>query len=213
MRIVFLGPPGVGKGTQAARIGISENISHISSGDLLRAAVDAETTIGLKAKEYIEKGLLVSDELVVKIVVEKISSPECEKGFILDGFPRTPPQASILDDTLYGVGRKIDKVFYLTAAEDVIIKRIAGRRICKSCGSHYHEMYSPPACENVCDKCGSTLYQREDDRPETTTVRLKVYREQTEKLIDYYKNKGDLIEINCNGKEEEIQQKILEVLH
>ncbi len=213
MRLIFLGPPGVGKGTQAANISSRKNIDHISSGDLLRVAVDARTEIGLKAKEYIENGLLVPDELVVEIVVNKISSAECEKGFILDGFPRNFAQAKILDNTLSEIGKKIDRVFYFTASEEVIVKRISGRRICKSCGAHYHEMYSPPVNDNVCDRCGSKLYQRKDDRPETTSVRLKVYREQTEKLIDYYKRKGELTEIDCNGKELEILQNILEVLH
>lgn len=213
MRLIFLGPPGVGKGTQAANISLKKNISHISSGDLLRTAVDAKTEIGLKAKEYIEKGLLVPDELVVKIVVEKITSAECEKGFILDGFPRNLSQAKSLDNTLNESGKRIDKVFYFTASEDVIIKRIAGRRICKSCGAQYHEMFSPPVNDNVCDKCGSELYQRKDDNPETTSVRSEVYKEQTEGLIDYYKRNGELIEVNCNGGESEIQQNIFKGLH
>ena len=213
MRLIFLGPPGVGKGTQAANISLKENISHISSGDLLRTAVDAKTEIGLKAKEYIEKGLLVPDELVVKIVVGKINSAECEKGFILDGFPRNLSQAKSLDNTLNESGKRIDKVFYFTASEDVIIKRISGRRICKSCGAQYHEMFSPPVNDNVCDKCGSELYQRKDDNPETTSVRSKVYKEQTEGLIDYYKRNGELIEVNCNGGKSEIQQNIFKGLH
>ncbi len=213
MRLVFLGPPGVGKGTQAANISLKENISHISSGVLLREAVESKTGIGLKAKEYIEKGLLVPDELVVKIVEVKITSSECEKGFILDGFPRNLSQAKILDNTLNEVGKKIDKVFYFTASEETIIKRIAGRRICKSCGADYHEMFSPPVNNNVCDKCGVELYQRKDDYPETISMRLQVYREQTEKLIDYYKEKDELIEINCNGEKAEIEQNILEGLH
>ena len=213
MRLIFLGPPGVGKGTQAARISLRKKISHISSGDLLRVTVDAKTETGLKAKEYIEKGLLVPDELVVKIVVGKINSAECEKGFILDGFPRNLSQAKILDTTLNEVGKKIDKVFYFTASEEVLIKRIAGRRICKSCGSHYHEMFSPPLNDNECDKCGTKLYQRKDDYPETIKVRLNVYREQTEKLIDYYIKKDMLTEVNCNGSKSEIQQNILDGLH
>ena len=213
MRVIFLGPPGVGKGTQAASISLRGKISHISSGDLLRAAVDAETEIGLKAKEYIESGLLVPDELVVKIVVGKINSAEGDNGFILDGFPRNLSQAEILDNTLDEAGKKIDKVFYFTASEEIIIKRIAGRRICKSCGADYHEMFSPPVNNNVCDKCGAELYQRKDDYPETTSMRLKVYREQTEKLIDYYKRKGKLTEISCNGEKAEIEQNILERLH
>ncbi|MFV1974378.1 MAG: adenylate kinase [Candidatus Scalindua sp.] len=209
MRLIFHGPPGVGKGTQAGRISLEENLSHISSGDLLRAAVDAKTEIGLKAREYIENGLLVPNELIVSIVANKINSTECERGFILDGFPRNLSQAEVLDSTLNKVGKKIDRVFSFTASEEVIITRIAGRRMCKSCGAHYHEIFSPPLKENVCDKCGSKLVQRKDDYPETIKVRLKVYKEQTEKLIDYYNKKGILVEINCNGDKTEIQQNIL----
>ncbi len=209
MRLIFHGPPGVGKGTQAGRISLEENLNHISSGDLLRAAVDAKTEIGLKAREYIENGLLVPNELIVSIVANKINSTECERGFILDGFPRNLSQAEVLDSTLNKVGKKIDRVFSFTASEEVIITRIAGRRMCKSCGAHYHEIFSPPLKENVCDKCGSKLVQRKDDYPETIKVRLKVYKEQTEKLIDYYNKKGILVEINCNGDKTEIQQNIL----
>ena len=209
MRLIFHGPPGVGKGTQAGRISLEENLNHISSGDLLRAAVDAKTEIGLKAREYIENGLLVPNELIVSIVANKINSTECEKGFILDGFPRNLSQAKVLDSTLKKAGKKIDRVFSFTASEEVIITRIAGRRMCKSCGAHYHEIFSPPLKENVCDECGSKLVQRKDDYPETIKVRLKVYKEQTEKLIDYYNKKGILVEINCNGDKTEIQQNIL----
>ncbi len=213
MRLIFHGPPGVGKGTQAGRISLEENLIHISSGDLLRAAVDAKTEIGLKAREYIENGLLVPDELIVNIVADKINSVECEKGFILDGFPRNLSQAKVLDSTLEKVGKKIDRVFSFTASEDVIVTRIAGRRTCKSCGSQYHEIFSPPLKENTCDKCGSKLFQRKDDYPETIKVRLKVYKEQTETLIDYYNKKGILVEVNCNGDKAEIQQYILAGLH
>ncbi|GAX62277.1 adenylate kinase and related kinases [Candidatus Scalindua japonica] len=213
MRLIFHGPPGVGKGTQAERISIAENLNHVSSGDLLRTAVDAKTEIGLKAREYIENGLLVPDELIVNIVAEKINSAECKNGFILDGFPRNLSQAKVLDSTLEKVEKKIDRVFSFTASEEVIITRIAGRRICKSCGAQYHELFSPPLKENVCDKCSSKLYQRKDDYPETIKVRLKVYKEQTETLIDYYNQKGILIEVNCNGGKKEIQQNILTGLH
>ena len=209
MRLIFHGPPGVGKGTQAGRIGLEENISHISSGDLLRAAVDAKTEIGLKAREYIENGLLVPDELIVNIVADKINSAECENGFILDGFPRNLSQARVLDSTLEKVGKKLDRVFSFTATEEVIITRISGRRLCKSCGAHYHEVFSPPLKDDLCDKCGSKLFQRKDDYPETIKVRLRVYREQTETLIDYYSQKGILVEVDCNGDKKEIQKNIL----
>ncbi len=209
MRLIFHGPPGVGKGTQAERISLEENLNHISSGDLLRIAVDAKTETGLKAKEYIENGLLVPDELIVDIVAGKINSTECENGFILDGFPRNLSQAKVLDGTLEKVGEKLDRVFSFTASEDVIITRISGRRLCKTCGAHYHEIFSPPLKKNICDKCSSELYQRKDDYPETIKVRLKVYREQTEALIDYYNQKGILVEVDCNGGKKEIQENIL----
>ena len=209
MRLVFLGPPGVGKGTQAENVSTNKDIPHVSSGDLLRDAVETKTETGLKAKEYIEKGLLVPDELVVKVVVGKITTECCKNGFILDGFPRNLSQAKILDETLNELGEKIDKVFYFTASEDVIIKRLAGRRICKSCGAHYHEVFKPPVKEKVCDECGAELQQRNDDKPETVSTRLKVYREQTEELIDYYRVSGELVEIDCNGSVSEILKNIL----
>ena len=213
MRLVFLGPPGVGKGTQAENVSTSKDIPHVSSGDLLREAVEAKTETGLKAKEYIEKGLLVPDELVVKVVVGKITTECCKNGFILDGFPRNLSQAEILDETLNELGEKIDKVFYFTASEDVIIKRLAGRRICKSCGAHYHEVFKPPVKDKVCDECGAELQQRNDDKPETVSTRLKVYREQTEELIDYYRVSGGLVEIDCNGNVSEIEKNILKEFH
>ncbi|MDR4496575.1 MAG: adenylate kinase [Candidatus Scalindua sp.] len=209
MRFVFLGPPGVGKGTQAENISIQKNIPHISSGNLLREAVKKKTEIGVKAKAYVEKGLLVPDDLIVSIVMEKIKTNQCREGFILDGFPRNLPQAEILDQTLKGLGKKIDKVFYFTASEETIIKRIAGRRICRSCNMHYHEFFKPPLKENICDNCGSGIYQRKDDDPNTVLVRLKVYQELTEGLIDYYRNSGRLIEIDGNGDVSGIRGKVL----
>ena len=209
MRFVFLGPPGVGKGTQAENISNQKKIPHISSGNLLRDAVKEKSEIGVEAKAYVEKGLLVPDALIVTIVMGKIKTNQCREGFILDGFPRNLPQAEILDHTLKGLGKKIDKVFYFTASEDTIIKRIAGRRICKSCNMHYHELFKPPLKENICDNCGSDIYQRKDDDPNTVLVRLKVYQEQTEGLIDYYRNSGRLIEIDGNGDVSGIRGKVL----
>ncbi len=209
MRFLFLGPPGVGKGTQAESVSILKNIPHISSGNLLREAIKAGSEVGVKAKGFIDKGLLVPDALIVSIVMDEIASSQCDKGFILDGFPRNLSQAEILDNTLNEHGKKIDKVFYFTASEDIIIERIAGRRICSSCDMQYHELYKPPLKENTCDKCGSKIFQREDDNPDTVSVRLKVYQEQTADLIDYYKNNGKLVEINCNGDVSEVRKKIL----
>ncbi len=202
----------MGKGTQAEGISSKENIEHVSSGDLLRTAVDAKSEIGLKAKGYIEQGLLVPDELVVNIVADSINSVECKNGFLLDGFPRNLSQAKILDSTLNKVNKKIDRVFSFTASEEVLITRLAGRRICKTCGADYHETLSPPVNNNVCDKCGSKLFQRDDDCSDTIKVRLKIYKEQTEKLIDYYNKQGILVEVNCNGGKSEIQQIVLDTL-
>ncbi len=212
MRLIFLGPPGVGKGTQAEGISSREGIEHISSGELLRRAVDAETAIGSRAKGFIEQGMLVPDELVVDIVADRINSVGYEKGFILDGFPRNLSQAEILDSTLCKVNKKIDRVFSFTAAEDVIITRLVGRRICKTCGLDYHATLSPPTNDNVCDKCGSALFQREDDSSNTIKVRLEVFKEQAGKLIDYYHKQGILVEVNCDGDKAEIQQNVLEAL-
>ncbi len=212
MRLIFLGPPGVGKGTQAEGVSSNLKIEHVSSGDRLRNAVDAKTEIGLKAKECIEQGLLVPDELVVDIVVDSINAIQCKNGFILDGFPRNLSQAKILDSILSKVDKNIDKVFSFTATEEVLIMRIGGRRICKTCGADYHETLSPPVCNDVCDKCGSRLFRREDDYPDTIKVRLKVYKEQTEALIDYYTEQGILVEVNCNGGKSEIQQIVLDKL-
>ncbi|GJQ57508.1 MAG: adenylate kinase [Candidatus Scalindua sp. AMX11] len=211
MRFVFLGPPGVGKGTQAENVSIQKNIPHVSSGNLLRVAIKSGSEIGIKAKVFIDKGLLVPDSLIVSMVVDEIGLSRYRSGFILDGFPRNLLQAEILDSTLDEQDKKIDKVFYFTASEEVIIERIAGRRICTSCDMHFHQLYKPPLKENICDKCGSNIFQRKDDNPETVLVRLKVYHEQTEDLIEYYKRNKKLIEINCNGSVSEINEKILSV--
>ncbi|MDR4505294.1 MAG: adenylate kinase [Candidatus Scalindua sp.] len=212
MRFVFLGPPGVGKGTQAENVGVQKNIPHISSGNLLREAIKDGSEIGFKAKNFIDRGLLVPDDLIVSIVISEIDSSKCRNGFILDGFPRNNSQAEILDCTLTGKGIQLDRVFYFTASEHIIIERIAGRRICTSCDAQYHILYKPPLKENICDKCGSMILQRKDDNPDTVLVRLKVYQEQTEGLIEYYKRNKKLVEINCNGDVIEIRKKILAVL-
>lgn len=212
MRFVFLGPPGVGKGTQAEHVGVKKNIPHISSGDLLRDAIKVGSKVGLETKKFIDKGLLVPDDLIVSLVMNELGSNKCSKGFILDGFPRNLSQAGILDSTLSGQGKKIDMVLYFTASENIIIERIAGRRICTSCDMQYHQLYRPPSKEDICDKCGSSLFQRKDDNPDTVSVRLKVYQEQTEGLIEYYKNYKKLVEINCNGEVLEIREKIMDAL-
>ncbi len=193
MRIVFLGPPGAGKGTQAETISKKKKIPHISSGNLLREAVDAGTETGIKAKYYIEKGLLVPDQIVVDIIKDRIVKNDFKAGFILDGFPRTLSQAKVLDETLKKLGNGLDIVFYFSVSKESVVLRLSGRRICVNCGANYHIKYVPSSREGICDKCGGKLNQRADDKSETIFERLKVYHEQTEDLIEYYK-KNDILE-------------------
>lgn len=196
MRLVLLGPPGVGKGTQASNIVKRYNIPHISTGDIFRANIKEGTELGITAKSYMDKGLLVPDELVVSIVKDRLSKEDCKDGFLLDGFPRTVEQAEALDSELLKMGIKLDKVVNIEADEDVLIQRVTGRRICKECGATYHIKNMPPKVEGVCDIDGGTLYQRDDDKVETVKTRIQVYLQQTQPLIDYYKNKGLLLDIN-----------------
>lgn len=193
MRLVLLGPPGAGKGTQAKILAEKYNAEHISTGDIFRELIKKNSPLGLKIKGYVESGELIPDEIVVEVVADKIKELGSDKGFILDGFPRTLRQAEALDSTLNGAGISIDKVFYFDTSEGIIIKRLSGRRICRNCGANYHLVNMPPKKNGVCDICGGELYQRNDDKPDTIHNRLKVYREQTVDLIDYYKDK-DLLE-------------------
>ena len=212
MRIVLLGPPGAGKGTQAGMISRKKNLPHISSGNLLREAVENGTSIGVKAKGYIEKGLLVPDQIVVDIIKDRILKNDCIDGFILDGFPRTLVQAKVLDEMLLGLNNKIDVVIYMTASKESIVQRLSGRRICSNCGANYHVSYVPSLRNGICDKCGGKLNQRSDDKPETILERLRVYRDQTEDLVGYYKKNGILKEILCDDNIEVITKNILDVL-
>lgn len=195
MRIVFLGPPGAGKGTQAETISREKKLPHISSGNLLREAVETDTETGRKAREYIEKGLLVPDQIVVDIIKDRIVKDDCKDGFILDGFPRTVSQAKVLDEMLKQLGNKLDLVFYFSVSEESVILRLSGRRICSSCGANYHIKFVPSSKDGICDKCGGKLYQRADDKLETVSERLRVYHDQTEDLVEYYKKNGILKEI------------------
>lgn len=212
MNVVFLGPPGAGKGTQAETISNARGLLHISTGDLLRQAVQDGTSTGVKAKEYMEKGLLVPDDVVLNIIAERISSYDHKHGFVLDGFPRTLAQARALDETLRNMGERLDVVFYVAVSEDTVIQRLSGRRTCKTCGANYHVQYIPPVREGICDKCGGQLYQRTDDKPETIAKRLRVYKEQTEGLIDYYKRNNVLKEIKGDGDVDETHEMITKVL-
>ena len=196
MNIIFLGAPGAGKGTQAEIVSKKLSIPTVSTGNIIRSALKDETEMGLKAKEYIEAGKLVPDDVVIGIIKDRLSESDCAKGFILDGFPRTIPQAKALDD----MGIVIDKVIDIEVADENIAKRMSGRRVCKSCGSSYHTEYKKPAKEGVCNACGGELVRRKDDAPETVLERLKVYHEETEPLKEYYASKGKLVIVE--GQEE-----------
>lgn len=204
MRLVLLGPPGAGKGTQASAIVEKYNIPHISTGDIFRANIKEGTALGREAKDYMDKGLLVPDELVVSIVKDRLLKDDCKEGFLLDGFPRTVKQAEALDSELDKMGINLDRVININAAAEILIERAVGRRICKECGATYHVKYNPPKVEGVCDKDGGELYQRNDDTEETVTTRISVYMEQTEPLIDYYKSQGLLFDVDGTKKIDEV---------
>jgi len=192
MKIILLGAPGAGKGTQAKKLSARYDIPHISTGDIFRANIKNGTELGKKAKEYMDKGLLVPDELVVELVVDRLAQDDCKKGYVLDGFPRTIPQAEALDEALLRNGESIDYAIEVDASDMAIIKRMAGRRACPVCGATYHIVSIPPKTEGICDNCGSELILRDDDKPETVQKRLEVYHAQTQPLVQYYKDKGIL---------------------
>lgn len=196
VNIILMGLPGAGKGTQAERIVADFHIPHISTGDMFRAAVKNETPLGLEAKSYMDKGLLVPDEVVIGIVKERLAQDDCAKGFLLDGFPRTVPQAEALTATLKELGREIDHVINIDVARDSLIERLTGRWICPVCGASYHTLFNPPKVAGVCDKDGGVLYQRDDDKPEVVAQRLDVNIAQMQPLIDYYSKQGLLRTIN-----------------
>ncbi len=196
MKIIMLGAPGAGKGTQAKMIADKFGIPHISTGDIFRANIKNGTPLGQKAKSYMDQGLLVPDELVCDLVVDRIAQADCERGYILDGFPRTIPQAEALDAALEAKGDKVDYAMNVEVADENIIRRMSGRRACLNCGKTYHLVHIPPKTEGICDVCGSELVLRDDDKPETVKKRLDVYHEQTAPLIDYYTKKGILAEVD-----------------
>ncbi len=212
MNLILLGAPGAGKGTQAKLIVSKYGIPQISTGDMLREAVAKQTELGKKAKEYMDKGELVPDEVVIGIVKERLAQPDCEKGFILDGFPRTLKQAEALDGILDELGKKIDAVINVAVPEEEIVRRIVNRRTCRNCGAVYHLIYNPPQEPGKCDKCGGELYQRDDDKEETVKERLRVYKAQTEPLIDYYSKKGLVYNVDGTKSIEEVFKEIEEIL-
>lgn len=209
MRIVLLGPPGAGKGTQAKKIAGEFGVPHISTGDMFRKAVAEKTPMGIKADEFMKKGLLVPDEIVVGIVDERLRLPDCQKGFILDGFPRTVAQAESLEEILSKQGLKLDAAVNFEVPQEELIERFTGRRVCESCGASYHIKYNPPKEAGICDKCGSKVVTRPDDRIETVTERLKVYEEQSRPLVQFYKDKGLLIDIDGTKSIDEVFEKIV----
>lgn len=196
MKIVLLGSPGSGKGTQASKIIGKYNIPHISTGDIFRDNIKRQTSIGLEAKKFIDKGHLVPDELTLKIVEDRFIQPDCADGFLLDGFPRTLFQAEALETDLYKDGNKLDAVINLDVRNETIISRMTGRRVCSKCGATYNLTFNKPTVDNVCDSCGGILIIRDDDKLETVINRLKVYKTETQPLIDFYKNKGILITVD-----------------
>ncbi len=212
MKIIMLGAPGAGKGTQAKQIAGKYSIPHISTGDIFRANIKNGTELGKKAKEYMDKGLLVPDELTCDLVVDRIGQDDCKNGFVLDGFPRTIPQAEALDKALDGLGEKMDFAIDVDVPDESIVKRMSGRRACLDCGATYHIVSIPPKQEGICDACGSKLVLRDDDKPETVQKRLDVYHEQTQPLIDYYKNQGILKSVDGTKPMEEVFSDIVEIL-
>ncbi|MFG6325475.1 MAG: adenylate kinase [Lachnospiraceae bacterium] len=212
MKIIMLGAPGAGKGTQAKMLADKYEIPHISTGDIFRANIKNETELGKKAKEYMDKGLLVPDELTCNLVVDRIQQEDCKKGYILDGFPRTIPQAEALDKALTELNDKIDYAINVEVPDENIVGRMSGRRACVGCGATYHIVYNPTKEEGICDRCGKELILRDDDKPETVQKRLNVYHEQTQPLIDFYKNKGVLKEVDGTVDMNDVFNAIVKVL-
>ena len=212
MKIIMLGAPGAGKGTQAKKIAEVCKVPHISTGDIFRANIKNGTELGAKAKQYMDKGLLVPDELTCDLVVDRIQQSDCANGYILDGFPRTIPQAEALTNALKAIDQKMDYAINVEVPDENIIGRMSGRRACVGCGATYHVVYNPTKVEGVCDACGENLILREDDKPETVKNRLNVYHEQTQPLIDYYKGQNILLEVDGTQSMDDVFTDILKVL-
>lgn len=212
MKIIMLGAPGAGKGTQAQMIADQYHIPHVSTGDIFRANIKNGTELGMEAKKYMDQGLLVPDELTVKILLDRVAEEDCKEGYLLDGFPRTIPQAEVLDKALTELGDVIDYAINVDVPDENIVKRMSGRRACLSCGSTYHMEHIPPKKEGVCDKCGNELVLRDDDKPETVLNRLEVYHKQTQPLIQFYEEKGVLRTVDGTKPMKEVFDSIVEIL-
>lgn len=212
MRLVFLGAPGAGKGTQAELLASRFQLPKISTGDILREAVRNKTVLGLQAKAWLDQGKLVPDAVVVGIVKQKLGEPMCAKGFLLDGFPRTIRQAEDLDDLLSSRGERLDRVVNFVVPRDQVVRRLTGRRSCSKCHAVFHVELNPPRRAGICDRCGSELVQRSDDKRETVEARLSVYEQQTAPLVDYYRQRGLLSELDGSGRIEEVHQRLMELL-
>ncbi|HET7853686.1 MAG TPA: adenylate kinase [Candidatus Methylomirabilis sp.] len=212
MRAILLGPPGAGKGTQAKMLTERYGVPQVSTGDILRAAVAAGTPLGKEAKTHMDRGALVPDEVVIGIVRDRLGEPDCRKGYLLDGFPRTVAQAEALTRMLKKLGAPLPRVVSLEVAEEELVKRLSGRRTCQGCGALFHVEFHPPRGEGTCDKCGGRLIQREDDKEETIRRRLQVYRKQTEPLIDYYEKQGLLKTVNGLGETGEVFARVSKAL-
>ncbi len=212
MKIIMLGAPGAGKGTQAKMIAEEYHIPHVSTGDMFRMNIKNGTELGMEAKEYMDQGLLVPDELTVRILLDRVKKEDCKDGYVLDGFPRTIPQAEVLEEALNKLGDQIDYAINVEVPDENIIRRMSGRRACLSCGATYHIEHVPPKKEGICDDCGETLVLRDDDKPETVEKRLRVYQEQTQPLIDFYAAKGVLCNVDGTQEMQDVFKAIKEIL-
>ncbi len=212
MNIVLFGPPGAGKGTQAKELTKEYGIPHISTGDILRANVRDGTELGMKAKEYMDRGELVPDTVLIGLIRNRLNEPDCKDGYLLDGYPRTIPQADALDIILREIGKPLDVVINIDVSDDSLVERLSGRRTCPTCGESYHVVFNPPEQQGVCEVCGSQLYQRDDDREEVIRQRLAVYNQKTKPLIDYYAKAGILVNIDGSRSVNEVFRAVSRVM-
>ena len=212
MKIIMLGAPGAGKGTQAKMIAEKYSIPHVSTGDIFRANIKNGTELGMRAKAYMDEGRLVPDELTVELLLDRVADEDCRNGYVLDGFPRTIPQADVLTEALAKTGDKVDYAINIDVPDENIVRRMSGRRACPGCGATYHIEHIPPKKEGICDVCGQKLVQRDDDKPETVLKRLGVYHEQTQPLIDYYEKEGVLRNVDGTRSLEEVFSDIVKLL-